>query len=140
MKIFISLICGIFFGAGLVLSQMVNPNKVLNFLDIIGNWDPSLALVMAGALSVFSFGYFLMIKPKQQLNSDQTLCVPQKQTLDKNLIFGAILFGIGWGIIGICPGPAWVNLLTGNIKIVGFFVAMLVGMQLSSVFLIKKHE
>ncbi|QUJ66161.1 YeeE/YedE family protein [Photobacterium sp. GJ3] len=131
MQLFIALIAGLLFGAGLTVSQMVDPNKVLNFLDITGQWDPSLILVMGGALIVFGLGYQFLVKGRDKPVFGSTFYVPTNQLIDKPLILGALLFGLGWGLVGICPGPAVANLLSGNIKVIGFVVAMLAGMQFS---------
>ncbi|MDO6707559.1 YeeE/YedE family protein [Photobacterium sp. 1_MG-2023] len=131
MQLFIALIAGLLFGAGLTVSQMVDPNKVLNFLDITGQWDPSLILVMGGALIVFGLGYQFWVKRREKPVFGSTFYVPTNQLIDKPLILGALLFGLGWGLVGICPGPAVANLLSGNIKVIGFVVAMLAGMQFS---------
>ncbi|WP_120511044.1 YeeE/YedE family protein [Photobacterium salinisoli] len=131
MQMLIALIAGLLFGAGLTISQMVNPDKVLNFLDVAGQWDPSLLLVMGSALVVFGLGYHFLVKPRSKpLVADQ-FYIPVNKIIDKPLIIGAILFGLGWGLVGICPGPAVSNLLGGNAKIFGFIIAMLAGMQFS---------
>jgi len=92
----IALISGIIFGTGLTISQMVDPNKVINFLDVAGNWDPSLAFVMMGALTVFGTGYWLLVSKKAKPTFDEQFSLPAKQGLDKTLIIGSSLFGIGW--------------------------------------------
>lgn len=97
---------GLLFGAGLVVSQMVNPNKVLGFLDLAGSWDPSLALVMAGALAVTALGYRVLMARRQAPLCDPRFHVPEPRTIDRPLLIGAALFGIGWGLAGYCPGPA----------------------------------
>ena len=139
MQLLVSLICGILFGVGLTLSQMVDPNKVLNFLDLFGNWDPSLAFVMIGGISVFSLGYFTIIKKRSKPILAEQFALPTNTLLDKKLVLGAMLFGLGWGLTGICPGPAMANISGGNAKIYGFIVMMLVGMQLVS-FITNKRE
>ncbi|MGJ8679291.1 DUF6691 family protein [Paraglaciecola sp.] len=135
MKYIISAaISGLILGLGLVISGMVDPAKVIGFLDIFGQWDPTLAFVMAGGLSVYLPVYHLVIKPKGQTLFNQECQIPTNTKLDKKLIFGAILFGIGWGISGICPGPAIVNVSGGQIGILGFVLSMLIGMILTSRF------
>jgi len=124
----IALISGIIFGTGLTISQMVDPNKVINFLDVAGNWDPSLAFVMMGALTVFGTGYWLLVSKKAKPTFDEQFSLPAKQGLDKTLIIGSSLFGIGWGLAGICPGPALTNTLSFNLDMIYFIVAMVVGM------------
>jgi len=131
MKLITALIAGLLFGFGLSISQMVNPQKVLNFLDVSGNFDPSLALVMIGALVVFASGYRLLISPKSQPLLAEKFHLPNAKTIDKPLIVGAIIFGLGWGLVGICPGPALANVLGGDIKMLGFIAAMVIGMKVS---------
>lgn len=96
---------GLLFGGGLTVSQMVNPSKVISFLDITGNWDPSLAFVMGGALVVTFIGYRVVLKGKTPLFEDR-FRLPTRKDIDAPLIAGAALFGIGWGLAGLCPGPA----------------------------------
>ncbi|WP_434339899.1 DUF6691 family protein [Motilimonas cestriensis] len=126
----IALLAGILFGMGMVVSQMVDPAKVMGFLNITGNWDPSLALVMGGALLVFTPCYHLFIKPRQTAISGEVMKVPTKMTIDKPLIIGASLFGLGWGLAGICPGPALTALVTGQQEILLFLAAMAGGQLL----------
>jgi len=105
----VALASGILFGLGLALSQMMNPNKVLNFLDISGNWDPSLAFVMIGALGVGILSFRIILKrPAPVL--DDAFHVSKKIHIDKPLVIGSALFGIGWGMTGYCPGPAFASL------------------------------
>ena len=118
---------GILFGLGLSLSEMVNPSRVLGFFNILGTWDPTLLFVMAGALSVTIPGFQyakLMKKPFLAIN----FSIPAKSDLDRDLIVGAVIFGVGWGLAGICPGPALValNVLDSNIAL--FVLAMFGGM------------
>jgi hypothetical protein len=119
--------CGLIFGAGLLISGMTQPEKVLGFLDIFGAWDATLAFVMAGAVAVTTIGFTLarrrsapVLAPKYQW--------PTRDDIDTPLAVGAILFGVGWGLVGICPGPALVNLAGLSQPIVVFVVAMAVGM------------
>lgn len=111
--ILIALISGILFGIGLSLSQMTNPNKVLNFLDLAGNWDPSLIFVMLGALAV-TFTSFRLILKRPTPFFDQKFYLATKTEIDKPLVIGATIFGIGWGIAGYCPGPVVAGLGAGN--------------------------
>ncbi|EGU47766.1 hypothetical protein VII00023_20272 [Vibrio ichthyoenteri ATCC 700023] len=122
-----AILSGTLFGIGMAISGMVDPNKVIGFLDVTGQWDSSLAFVMGGALIIFMPSYFLLIKPKQQSLTGELYCIPNHQTIDRKLLIGATIFGLGWGIAGICPGPAVASLLFGNIAIVLFLVAMIVG-------------
>ena len=101
----IALLCGILFGIGLSLSQMINPNKVLNFLDISGHWDPSLIFVMMGALAVAFVAFTFILKRPAPIIAE-SFHVSKKSLIDKRLILGAAIFGIGWGFSGFCPGPA----------------------------------
>ncbi|KKO12525.1 DUF6691 family protein [Pseudohongiella sp.] len=122
-------ITGLVFGLGLLISGMANPDKVLSFLDLAGAWDPSLALVMLGAIAVgiIAFGF---IKGRSQSLLGEPLRLPGKTTLDSRLITGSLGFGIGWGLAGFCPGPALVALGAGEAKAAVFVAAMLAGMGL----------
>lgn len=122
----ISLFSGIIFAIGLSISGMINPQKVIGFLDIFGQWDYSLVFVMGGAVGFNYFSFKYLTNKQPYCGGDHFL--PQKKELDKRLIIGAALFGIGWGLIGICPGPGLVNLVTLNSDIFLFVGAMLVGM------------
>ena len=106
---FVALIAGIIFGLGLALSQMINPNKVLNFLDVTGNWDPSLMFVMIGALLVTMISFHFIFKRKAPLLVEE-FHLPTHKLINKPLLIGAALFGIGWGMSGYCPGPAVASL------------------------------
>lgn len=121
-------IAGILFGLGLIYSEMVNPLRVKGFLDVSNNWDPTLVFVMGGALLVTTIGYKLVLRRNKPL-FEASFSLPTNIRIDKSLISGAILFGIGWGLIGICPGPAIVALATFNIDIVIFVIAMIGGMK-----------
>jgi len=118
MKKILYFLSGSIFGVGLIISGMSNPQKVLSFLDVFGNWDPSLLFVMIGAISITAI-YFIVMKDKFT-----------KLSIDKKLIVGSSIFGIGWGLVGICPGPAVVIIGSANIKGVIFFIALLIGMFL----------
>lgn len=117
---------GILFGLGLSVSEMVNPERVLGFLHVLGPWDPTLIFVMGGALTVAIPGFQyakLMHKPFLSIQ----FSLPGKNDLDKKLILGAVLFGVGWGLAGICPGPSLVALNSLDGRILGFVLAMLAG-------------
>lgn len=120
---------GLLFGLGLVVSQMVNPAKVLAFLDVFGDWDPSLALVMGGAVAAASIGFALAGRRAAPLWAP-AFQIPTRRDLDARLITGAALFGIGWGLVGLCPGPAIAALPLGLWQSFVFVVAMLAGMAL----------
>lgn len=127
LRHFSALIAGLVFGLGLVISQMVNPAKVIDFLDIFGDWDPSLAFVMGAALIVTAIGYRLAWRKPKPFAAEQ-FQVPGNRTIDKKLAMGAILFGIGWGLVGLCPGPAIAALFIGGLPIIIFLGAMIAGM------------
>ncbi|MEQ9317078.1 MAG: YeeE/YedE family protein [Henriciella sp.] len=122
-----ALVAGLIFGLGLVISQMVNPAKVIAFLDLFGNWDPSLALVMGGALVVTAIGYRLAWTREKPVFAAK-FQVPGNRKVDTRLAVGAVLFGIGWGLVGLCPGPAISALTIGGTEAVGFLAAMVAGM------------
>lgn len=126
MQLVVAFISGLLFGAGLGISGMVNPAKVLNFFDIAGTWDPSLAFVMAGALLVTLVGYRLAWKRQAPLYGPK-FHSPATNDIDGKLIGGSALFGLGWGLSGFCPGPAIASLTTLSIEPVVFIVAMLAG-------------
>jgi len=121
-----ALMAGLVFGAGLSVSNMIDPNKVLGFLDIAGDWDPSLALVMAGALAVAIPG-FRWVRKQQRPVLDTRFHVTDKTELDRPLLIGAAIFGIGWGMTGYCPGPAVANLAIGNAEALLMVVSVYAG-------------
>ncbi|HRD90089.1 MAG TPA: YeeE/YedE family protein, partial [Accumulibacter sp.] len=112
MSVLISLLIGLVFGCGLIVSGMSNPAKVLAFLDLVGDWDPSLALVMAGAIAVGLLAFRIAGQRQTSLRG-KPLQMPTARQIDRRLLAGSALFGIGWGLAGICPGPALVLLGTG---------------------------
>lgn len=118
---------GLLFGLGLVISQMVDPAKVLAFLDVAGAWDPSLAFVMFGAVAVTAIGYRLVFARQAPVLADR-FQVPNRSDIDKELVIGSALFGIGWGLAGFCPGPALTALGLGRWDVLLFVLAMLAGM------------
>lgn len=124
---FAALLSGLLFGAGLAVSGMLIPDKVQNFLDVAGYWDPSLALVMGGAILVTLPGYFLVTKAQRPLFAE-VFSLPSTTTIDGKLLGGAALFGVGWGLSGLCPAPALVNITTGMSDVLVFVAAMLAGM------------
>ncbi|EKO3630511.1 YeeE/YedE family protein [Vibrio metschnikovii] len=123
-----SLVTGLLFGLGMVISGMADPTKVIGFLDVAGAWDPSLMFVMGGALLVFMPAYFIVIKPKAKPLNASSFSLANNPHLDSRLISGAVIFGLGWGLAGICPGPAVSSLALGNRDVWVFFVAMLMGL------------
>ena len=129
MRALASLVCGFLFGWGLFISGMIRPDKVLSFLDLLaipsGNWDPSLAIVMAAALAVTSVGYAIARRrtPIFELQNSW----PEQTAIDRSLIGGSVLFGIGWGLVGLCPGPAIENLASLSPGVILFVIAMAVG-------------
>lgn len=132
MPLIFSLLAGVIFGGGLTLSDMVNPARVSNFLDFAGNWDPTLIFVMAGGLAVTALGYKLVFRRRSPV-ADEKFHIPTQRQIDLPLIGGAALFGVGWGLAGICPGPALTDLVTLEPKVFAFVAAMLVGMLGASV-------
>jgi uncharacterized membrane protein YedE/YeeE len=118
---------GLLFGLGLLVSGMTDPAKVLAFLDVTGRWDPSLAFVMAGAVAVSATGYFVARRRGRPLLASR-LEIPTRRDLDPRLIAGAAVFGLGWGLAGLCPGPALTLLTVAPAQAVTFVVAMVVGM------------
>lgn len=127
----IALFAGVIFGIGLLLSGMTNPAKVIGFLDITGSWDISLALVMGGALAIAVVGFGIAKKWMENNKTSATgdpIELPTITKITPQLLIGAVLFGVGWGLVGICPGPALVMLGTGSWQAMVFVVAMLVGM------------
>lgn len=129
MFIAMAFVCGLMMSLGLIISGMVNPQKVIGFLDIFGNFDPTLAFVMAGALIVAGIGFRLRACPKPVLC--EAFELPKKNKIDSPLIVGAALFGIGWGLAGFCPGPAIVGIGFGLSKVLTFVIAMVLGMFLA---------
>ena len=132
MAFFTAALAGVIFGIGLLFSGMANPGKVLGFLDLAGRWDPSLAMVMAGAIAVGVAG-FSVAKRRTRSLLDLPMEFPVATVIDRRLLIGSAMFGIGWGLAGICPGPSLVTLAMGIPQAVAFVVAMLVGMQLSHI-------
>ena len=132
MTIFASWVAGVIFGLGLIVSGMADPAKVLGFLDLAGAWDPSLAFVMAGAISVAAVA-FAMARKRTVSFLGAAMNLPKTRRTDRRLVAGSLMFGIGWGVAGICPGPGLVALGMGEIKALVFVVAMLAGMGLYEV-------
>jgi uncharacterized membrane protein YedE/YeeE len=129
MTIFASWVAGVIFGLGLIVSGMADPAKVLGFLDLAGAWDPSLAFVMAGAISVAAVA-FAVARKRTVSFLGAAMNLPKTRRIDRRLVAGSLMFGIGWGVAGFCPGPGLVALGMGEIKALVFVVAMLAGMGL----------
>ncbi|CAG9297037.1 YeeE/YedE family protein [Celerinatantimonas diazotrophica] len=126
--IIVAWIAGLLFGIGLVVSDMVNPTRVIGFLHVTSHWDPTLIFVMVGAIIVFAAGYWLVIKRRQKSILGQKYELSAYRKIDAPLVFGAAIFGIGWGLVGICPGPALTSLTSGAWPLGLFVIAMLAGM------------
>jgi uncharacterized protein len=124
-----ALVAGLVFGLGLVVSQMTNPAKVLNFLDVFGAWDPSLMFVMAGAIPVAAIG-FALARHRHRTVLGEAIHLPKRSAIDTRLIGGAALFGIGWGLLGFCPGPAIAALGFGRPEAIFVVVAVIAGMAI----------
>lgn len=137
MHYLVSLFGGITFGLGLAVSGMTDRNKVLNFLDIFGSWDPSLMFVMGGALLVSIPGYFFVRKLQHPILSKQFF-MPTNSHIDLRLVGGATIFGIGWGLYGYCPGPAIASLAYGKSETWVFVIAMTVGLLAPTLFRVSK--
>ena len=127
MMAFASLLAGLVFGLGLIVSGMANPAKVLGFLDLAGAWDPSLALVMGGAVGVGLLAFAVAKRRRLSLLGAE-MRLPTARQIDRRLVGGGLLFGIGWGVAGFCPGPALTALGMGEVKALVFVAAMLAGM------------
>jgi uncharacterized membrane protein YedE/YeeE len=142
MPVLASLVCGLVFGWGLTVSGMIQPAKVLGFLDVFGipsgTWDPSLAIVMAAGLTVASIGYAIVRRRPPLL--EQKSLWPTKKDIDQSLLFGALLFGVGWGLVGLCPGPAVANLTTLSLPVAIFVIAMALGMLIHDLWLGRAIE
>lgn len=131
MRLISSFLCGLLFALGLGISGMTRPDKVIGFLDVAGNWDPTLAFVMAGALAVVLPAFFWILRqPAPLLGGDFAL--PQKHKMEGRLLGGAALFGAGWGLSGYCPGPAIVSLVTLHGSVIAFVLAMVGGLVLGT--------
>jgi len=127
MNALASFVAGLVFGVGLIVSGMTDPGKVIGFLDIAGNWDPSLAFVMAGAILVGFFAFMIAQRRTRNVLGG-AMHLPQRRDIDARLIAGSVVFGVGWGLAGFCPGPALVSFGSGQDKAAVFVVAMLLAM------------
>jgi uncharacterized protein len=129
LALIMALVCGMLFGFGLIVSGMSNPAKVLGFLDLAGAWDPSLALVMLGAVVVAAPG-FAIAKSRAAMQIESSASAAATRRIDGRLVAGSLIFGIGWGLAGFCPGPALVAVGAGALKALVFVGAMLLGMAI----------
>jgi uncharacterized membrane protein YedE/YeeE len=129
MQIFFALLAGLVFGIGLILSGMTDPSKVIGFLDLAGDWDPSLGFVMGGAVAVGVIA-FRLAGSRQQSLLGEVMHLPTARHIDRRLVLGGLAFGVGWGLAGFCPGPALVSLATGSSQALIFVIAMLAGMAI----------
>lgn len=137
----ISLISGLLFGLGMAISGMTDPDKVTAFLDVAGNWSADLMFVMGGAIMVFMPTYFFIIKPRQKPLFNDKFTFPLNKNIDNQLIAGASIFGVGWGLVGLCPGPVVSSLAAGNASIVIFFATMMVGLGMANILInINKNK
>lgn len=127
MQKFIPLLAGVIFGIGLAISGMTQPQKVIGFLDLFGNWDPTLLFVMVGAIAVHFIGYKIILKRRSPL-FDTQFHMPTRSDINPRLLGGAAIFGIGWGLGGYCPGPAVTSITTGWSTVSTFIIFMIVGM------------
>jgi len=139
LKYLLVLLSGMIFSFGLVISTMVNPVVVLNFLDVFGTWDPSLIFVMFAALITVAIGFKVILKQQAPL-FDKSFHLPKKQNIDAKLISGAIIFGVGWGLSGYCPGPAITNLAYGQFEIFIFILAMFIGFKCSQLLQMSNNK
>ncbi|WP_428408238.1 DUF6691 family protein [Hyphococcus sp.] len=128
MRIVSSFIIGLIFGLGLVVSQMINPQKIVAFLDVAGNWDPSLLVVMGSALVTTFIGYRLVLGREKPL-FEEGFQIPTKTVIDRPLLIGAAIFGVGWGLAGLCPGPGITAAAVGGLAPWAYLAAMAAGMQ-----------
>ncbi len=138
-RMIVALFAGILFGVGLAISGMVNPAKVIGFLDVAGNWDPTLMFVMGGALLVTIPAFRLILKRPRPILADG-FALPTRSALDGRLLGGATLFGVGWGLSGFCPGPAVVAMVTGLTPVFAFVAAMGAGMAIYTTIFERPHR
>ncbi len=122
----VALLIGAVFGGGLYLAGMTNPSKIVNFLDIAGTWDPSLIFVMGGGIPVAAVGFFILKKREKPLFFDE-IQVPTHGVIDRPLVIGSVLFGVGWGVSGLCPGPAFASALLEPAIIIPYLMALVLG-------------
>ncbi len=133
-----AIFCGWLFAFGLGIAGMTKPDKIIGFLDVAGNWDPSLLFVMGGAVSLGLVGFALVLRRRSPL-LDERFMLPEKISIDASLVSGAAIFGIGWGLSGYCPGPALISLVTGNLSVIVFVGAMIAGLGLGQWLAARTH-
>ena len=126
-RLITALIIGSIFGAGLAVSGMLNPSKVVGFLDVFGDWDPSLAFVMGGGVLVNAIGHRFVMKRKAPIQC-ATFSMPRSTNIDKPLVIGSVIFGVGWGLAGLCPGPVVASLLLNGQALLPFFGLLIAGL------------
>lgn len=136
----VAVVAGLLFGMGMMVSGMVDPAKVIGFLDLAGEWEPSLAFVMGGALLVFVPAYGLLVRRRLQPVCAAEFHLSQNKAIDGRLIGGSVLFGLGWGMAGICPGPAVTSLSGGSVEMLVFVASMLLGTWVSCLFTEKREK
>jgi uncharacterized membrane protein YedE/YeeE len=139
MGLLVNAIAGLLFGVGLLISGLADPAKVLNFLDVLGTWDPSLAFVMAGAIAVTFVGYRAAFRRPAPL-LEQRFHLPTATAIDRRVVSGAAIFGIGWGLTGFCPGPAIVSIPLLAHGTIAFVAAMLAGMGIARALVMRKAD
>lgn len=130
-QIFVSFVVGFLFALGLAFAGMTQPHIVIGFLDPM-NWDPTLIFVMIGAISVHSVSFFFLKKRKTPFLASKWHLAPHRK-MDKQLVIGSVIFGLGWGLGGYCPGPALASLASGSLAVLGFFLMMILGMKIANI-------
>ncbi len=131
MKLLVAFVSGLLFAIGLTVAEMVDPKRVLGYLDVSGDWDSTLLYVMGAAFVVFSSGYWLLVYKRAVSLTGNPILISAKSAVSKPLIVGAAIFGLGWGLTGICPGPALANISGGEPKMIIFVAVMILGMKTS---------
>lgn len=131
LRNFVALVCGIVFGVGLGVSQMTNPEKVLDFFDVLGGWDPSLAFVMGGAVAVTLVAFRFVLRQPHPLLAE-SFSLPTKTEIDARLLIGSAVYGVGWGMVGFCAGPSIAALAYGDVRVAIFVAALVIGAWLAN--------
>tara|TARA_R110001592_G_scaffold74670_7_gene226687 strand:- start:3780 stop:4238 length:459 start_codon:yes stop_codon:yes gene_type:complete len=140
IKVIVGLICGLLFGSGMIISEMVDPDKVIGFLNVTGEWDPTLIFVLGGALIVFTPIYHLFIKNRDKAIDGEPLSLSINKSIDNTLISGSVIFGIGWGLAGFCPGPVVSSLGGGSYIILAFMLSMVIGMLCANQYMGRRRR